>query len=68
MSERTLTHKGHSIVINDDPGAVGVTIDGQQVHVFGSEADYWTPLQAYQRFASLDELARAVAEISRPPE
>jgi hypothetical protein len=68
MAERTMTHKGHSIVIHDDPDEIAVTIDGYQVRVFGSETGYWTPSQAYQRFASLDDLARAVAEITRQPE
>jgi hypothetical protein len=63
-----LTHKGHSIVINDNPDTAAVTIDGHQVHVFRSDAGYWTPHQAYQRFAALDDLARAVAEITRLPE
>jgi hypothetical protein len=68
MAERRMTHKGHSIVIHDDPDSVDVTIDGHQVRVFGSETGYWTPSQAYQRFTSLDDLARAVAEITRKPE
>jgi len=68
MAERRMTHKGHSIVIHDDPDTAAVTIDGHQVHLFSSDAGYWTPHQAYQRFASLDDLARAVAEISQLPD
>jgi hypothetical protein len=67
MAERTMTHKGHSIVIHDDPDNIAVTIDGHDVRVFGSETGYWTPHQAYQRFAALDDLARAVAEITQLP-
>jgi hypothetical protein len=68
MAERRMTHKGHSIVIHDDPDALAVTIDGQPVQVSATEAGYWTPHRAYRDFDSLDELARAVAEITRQPE
>jgi hypothetical protein len=68
MAERRMTHKGHSIVIRDDPDMAAVTIDGHQVHIFSSDEGYWTPHQAYQRFASLDDLAMAVAEISQLPD
>ena len=68
MGERTMTHKGHFIVIHDDPDAVAIEIDGHRIPIFGPEANYWTPYQGYRRFASLDELARAVAEITRLPE
>ncbi len=68
MAERTITHKGHSIVIRDDPGKVDVRVDGREVKVFGSADSYWTPFHAYERFASLDELGRAVAEAIGQPE
>jgi hypothetical protein len=68
MDERSISHKGHSIVIRDDPDKAAVTIDGHPVRVFRSDAGYWTPHQAYQRFASLDDLARAVAEITQLPD
>src|ERR1700727_1479168 len=48
--------------------AVAIEIDGHRIPIFGPEANYWTPYQGYRRFASLDELARAVADITRLPE
>jgi len=68
MAEHALTHKGHSIVINDDPDEMTVSIDGEPLRVFGTEGRYWTPHQAYQQFDSLDDLARAVAAITRKPD
>ena len=68
MDERSISHKGHSIVIRDDPDKAAVTIDGHPVRVFRSDSGYWTPHQAYQRFASVDDLARAVAEITQLPD
>jgi hypothetical protein len=68
MTKRTLTHRGHSIVISDDPDTAAVTIDGHEVDVFRSATGYWTPRQGYTRFASLDDLARAVAQITKLPE
>jgi hypothetical protein len=68
MAERTISHKGHSIVIHDDPDSAAVTIDERPVRVFRSSTGYWTPYQAYRKFASLDDLARAVAEITKQPE
>jgi hypothetical protein len=58
---------GHSIVIHDDPDEIAVTIDGEPVPVSGTAGGYWSPLQAYQQFASLDDLARAVAATLRKP-
>jgi hypothetical protein len=63
-----MTHKGHSIVIRDDPGRIDVRVDGREVRVFGSADGYWTPFHAYERFASLDDLGRAVAEVIGQPE
>ncbi len=69
MAERTLTHKGHSIVIREDSaGPEAVLIDGRPLTITVSSAGYWTPSQAYRRFASLEDLARAVAEITAKPE
>jgi hypothetical protein len=68
MAERALTHKGHSIVINDDPDEMTVSIDGEPLRVFGAAGRYWTPHQGYQQFDSLDDLARAVAAITRKPD
>jgi hypothetical protein len=68
MTERTLTHKGHFIVIHDNPGEIAVEIDGHPVQVFASRSRYWTPHRAYQEFASLDDLATAVAETASQPE
>jgi hypothetical protein len=69
MAERRMTHKGHSIVIHDDPGEVAVTINELPVRIFGSsDSGYWTPYRAYQKFDSLDNLARAVAELAWVPE
>ena len=68
MDERSISHKGHSIVIRDDQDTAAVTIDGHPVRVSRSDEGYWTPHQAYQRFASLDDLARAVAEITQLPD
>ena len=68
MVERAITHRGHSIVIRDDPGEIAVTIDGHPVRIFGSEGNYWTPYYAYQKFGSIDDLARAVAELAWQPE
>lgn len=67
MTERMLSHQGHSIVIRDDPDDVDVRVDGRAVKVFGGDG-YWTPFHAYQRFDSLDDLARAVAETIGQPE
>jgi len=68
MGERALTHEGHSIVINDDPSEVTVSIDGEPLRIFGAAGRYWTPHQAYQMFDSIDDLARAVAAITRKPD
>jgi hypothetical protein len=68
MAERALTHKGHSIVISDDPDEMTVSIDGEPLRVFGAAGRYWTPHQAYRQFDSLDDLARAVAAITRKPD
>ena len=68
MTERMLNHQGHSIVIREDPNEVAVSVDEREVRVFGGGSGYWTPFHAYERFGSLDDLARAVAETIGQPE
>jgi hypothetical protein len=45
-----------------------VSIDGEPLRVFGAAGRYWTPHQAYRQFDSLDDLAKAVAAITRKPD